>query len=189
MGHACKEMEQRVINRDRAFHWHRCDAAWSFPQRPQVARRSRARGGREHSVSCLYSSYSSAVNSDRTPIRYILQNHLLFQLAEQPPADMAALMSAFRTSMSPVVKRQLKALLTTIRDAVQRGMKFVTAAAPTPEEKPKNVAALDVEMKELEIEELKPETPKSGGQATAVDIWASSRMLPFVSTSSYLTRL
>jgi len=76
--------------------------------------------------------------------------------------------------MSPVVKRRLKSLLTTVRDAVQKGMKFVTATVSNPEDKPKSAATFDVEMEELDAEESKAKTPQSSVQPTTVNIWASS---------------
>ncbi|KAF8184172.1 hypothetical protein BJ912DRAFT_975089 [Pholiota molesta] len=54
--------------------------------------------------------------------RYVLQNHVLFTIAEQPPADMAALLAIFRSSVPPVVKKRAKELLGVIREAVKRGL-------------------------------------------------------------------
>ncbi|KAF5315383.1 hypothetical protein D9619_007468 [Psilocybe cf. subviscida] len=54
--------------------------------------------------------------------RYVLANHTLFQLAEQPPADMAALLAIFRSSVPPMVKKRARELLTVVKDAVKRGM-------------------------------------------------------------------
>ncbi|KIK69880.1 hypothetical protein GYMLUDRAFT_150634 [Collybiopsis luxurians FD-317 M1] len=50
--------------------------------------------------------------------RYVLPNHYLFQLAEQPPADIAAMLRIFKF-VPPVLKRRAKELLDVIRDAVQ----------------------------------------------------------------------
>lgn len=51
-----------------------------------------------------------------------MQNHVLFTIAEQPPADMAALLAIFRSSVPPVVKKRAKELLGAIRGAVKRGL-------------------------------------------------------------------
>ncbi|ESK95601.1 exosome complex exonuclease rrp6 [Moniliophthora roreri MCA 2997] len=53
--------------------------------------------------------------------RYVLPNHFIFQLAEQPPADMAALLRAFH-SVPPVIRRRAKELLEVIREAVKYHM-------------------------------------------------------------------
>ncbi|KAF9474588.1 hypothetical protein BDN70DRAFT_865980 [Pholiota conissans] len=54
--------------------------------------------------------------------RYVMQNHVLFTIAEQPPADMAALLAIFRSSVPSVVKKRAKELLGVIREAVKRGL-------------------------------------------------------------------
>jgi len=55
-------------------------------------------------------------------VRYILPNHFLFQLAEQPPADMASLLGLFRSSVPPVLKRRGKDLLDVIQARVKSGL-------------------------------------------------------------------
>ncbi|KAL0062975.1 exosome nuclease subunit [Marasmius tenuissimus] len=50
--------------------------------------------------------------------RYVLPNQFIFQLAEQPPAEMAALLRVFH-SVPPVIRRRAKELLDTIRSAVK----------------------------------------------------------------------
>ncbi|KAI0298162.1 ribonuclease H-like domain-containing protein [Multifurca ochricompacta] len=52
---------------------------------------------------------------------YVLSNRFVFKLAEQAPADMAALLHAF-SSTPPVVRRRAKELLDVIRDAVKKGL-------------------------------------------------------------------
>jgi hypothetical protein len=46
--------------------------------------------------------------------RYVLPQHYLFQLAEQPPSDLPALLNAFR-AVPPVIKRRANELLDEIR--------------------------------------------------------------------------
>ena len=84
-----------------------------------------------------------------------MQNHVLFLLAEQPPADMPALLGVFRSSVPPLVKRRMKELLSTIKDAVKRGMGMAqldnqgTEEKKEPESAKKDVVMLDAEMKAL----------------------------------------
>ncbi|KAH9480124.1 Exosome complex exonuclease rrp6 [Psilocybe cubensis] len=100
--------------------------------------------------------------------RYVLQNHALFLIAEQPPADMAALLALFRSSVPPVVKRRARELLSVIKDSVKRGMVVSRMSGqgsaddrpepvPQAEEKRKDVVMLEAEMKNLE----KDETPST----------------------------
>ena len=51
-----------------------------------------------------------------SPLRYVLPNRLLFMLAEQPPTDMASLLGML-SHVNPVLRRRLKELLRTIREA------------------------------------------------------------------------
>jgi hypothetical protein len=64
--------------------------------------------------------------------RYVLPNHYLFQLAERPPADMAALLQMFQ-SVPPVVRRRAKELLEAIRACLQRHLTKAPEAAPAVE--------------------------------------------------------
>ena len=87
--------------------------------------------------------------------RFVWQNHVLFLLAEQPPADMAALVGIFRPSVPPLVKRRTKGLLSTIKDAVKRGLSMVqldirgAEEQKEPESAKKGAVMLDAEMKAL----------------------------------------
>ncbi|PPQ68746.1 LOW QUALITY PROTEIN: hypothetical protein CVT25_012840 [Psilocybe cyanescens] len=93
--------------------------------------------------------------------RYVLQNHVLFLIAEQPPADMAALLALFRSSVPPVVKRRARELLSVIKDSVKRGMlvsriggqgsadECPESLNPAAEEKKKDAIMLETELKNL----------------------------------------
>lgn len=48
--------------------------------------------------------------------RYVLANHQLFLLAEQPPSDMAGLLGLFQ-HVPAIIRRRAKELLDTIREA------------------------------------------------------------------------
>ncbi|KAJ3510409.1 hypothetical protein NLJ89_g4693 [Agrocybe chaxingu] len=97
--------------------------------------------------------------------RYVLQNHFLFMLAEEPPADMAALLKVFRTSVPPLVKRRAKELLNVVREAVKRGLPLVHPGSKTAVEEIateevvvetlKDVVMLESEIKSLESVEGK----------------------------------
>ena len=50
--------------------------------------------------------------------RYVLPNHQLFVLAEQPPVDITGLLSMFQ-HVPAVIRRRAKELLDTIRDAAK----------------------------------------------------------------------
>ncbi|KAF8148190.1 hypothetical protein B0H34DRAFT_737252 [Crassisporium funariophilum] len=118
--------------------------------------------------------------------RYVLQNHFLFQLAEQPPADMAALLSIFRSSVPPVVRRRAKELLDIVREAVKRGMALSqmpgqvvvveedTRAKIKPVNARKDVVMLDAELKTLE---------KVDGNGAAATLWGTGPSRPTTSTS------
>jgi exosome complex exonuclease RRP6 len=53
------------------------------------------------------------------PSRYVLQNHILFLIADQLPLNMASLVALFKTSTPTVIKRRAKELLSVITEAVK----------------------------------------------------------------------
>lgn len=75
---------------------------------------------RDEDESTRYAAccFISCVTFLISPSRYVLANHHLFHLAEQPPGDMAALLRVF-SSVPPVIKRRAKELLEVIRDCVR----------------------------------------------------------------------
>ncbi|KAJ7499560.1 hypothetical protein FB451DRAFT_1073819 [Mycena latifolia] len=80
---------------------------------------------------CVHAWRDAVAREDDESTRYVLPNHYLFQLAERPPADMAALLQMFQ-SVPPVVRRRAKELLEAIRASLQRYVAKVPEAAPTP---------------------------------------------------------
>ena len=104
----------------------------------------------------------------------MLQNHVLFLLAEQPPADMAALLGIFRSSVPPLVKRRMKELLGTIKDAVKRGINMGqldnqgVSEQKEPESAKKGVVMLDAEMKAL-VEEKDARQQQQEATGTAME--------------------
>jgi exosome complex exonuclease RRP6 len=95
----------------------------------------------------------------------VLQNHVLFHIAEEPPAEMASLLGMFQTSVPAVVKRRAKELLNVIKEAVERGTNLTKEAGSVQSagedqegkvvsmnEKPrKDVTMLETEMKFSEM--------------------------------------
>lgn len=59
--------------------------------------------------------------TDNVECRYVLPQHYLFQLAEQPPTDLPALLNIFR-AVPPVIKRRANELLDEIRAAGSRSV-------------------------------------------------------------------
>ena len=87
--------------------------------------------------------------------RYVLPNHLLFALAEHPPADIAGLLAAF-AHVPPVVRRRAKELLDAIREAARGAEEAppqaeavameVDADAPAAEPATADVPAVDAKL-------------------------------------------
>ncbi|KAJ7929003.1 hypothetical protein B0H13DRAFT_2652544 [Mycena leptocephala] len=68
---------------------------------------------------CVHAWRDEVARAEDESTRYVLPNHYLFQLAERPPADMAALLQMFQP-VPPVVRRRAKELLEAIRACLQR---------------------------------------------------------------------
>lgn len=83
----------------------------------------------------------------------MLQNHVLFHIAEEPPAEMASLVNY--GTVSAVVKRRAKELLSVVREAVKRGLNLTKdqeeQVVRTRAEPRKDVTMLENEMKSLEM--------------------------------------
>lgn len=63
-------------------------------------------------------------------IRYVLPNHYVFQLAERPPADVAALFGVFQ-GVPPLVRTHAAELLAVIRKACQSAVSDEEAVLDT----------------------------------------------------------
>ena len=110
----------------------------------------------------------------------MLQNHVLFRLAEEPPAEMASLLRMFQTSVPAVVKRRAKELLSVIKEAVKRGFNLTKHAGSVQSEDReemvvsmnegpgKDVTMLETEMKSLEMM----------GESGSTSLWGSGMVLP-----------
>ena len=142
--------------------------------------RIRVRGGFTSSFPFLFAGpHSRFLAFDR----FVLQNRVLFLLAEQPPADMLALLGIFRSSVPPLVKRKMKELLSTIKDAVKRGMSIAqlgTEEQKGPESAKKDVVMLDAELKAL--------TEEKGArqQQQEAKFWGQNGSSPGATPSSLL---
>ncbi|GJE91818.1 Exosome complex exonuclease rrp6 [Phanerochaete sordida] len=76
--------------------------------------------------------------------RYVLPNHHLFVLAEQPPADIAGLLARFQ-HVPPVVRRRARELLAALRTAADApdASPAPAPAAPAPSQEPMQVDGAD----------------------------------------------
>jgi exosome complex exonuclease RRP6 len=108
--------------------------------------------------------------------RYVLPNRFLFKLAEQPPADMAALLHAFEFT-PPVVKRRAKELLDVIRDATKEGL---SGTVEDPKEVPPTASfetSVAPSMMDLDA-------PSASTQPRQTSLWSINKALPIAATSS-----
>jgi exosome complex exonuclease RRP6 len=76
--------------------------------------------------------------------RYVLPNHFLFQLAEQPPADLAALLKSF-PSVPPVIRRRAKELLDVIRGCLTSHLTNVSTPSASASQGPAPVLVDEAE--------------------------------------------
>jgi exosome complex exonuclease RRP6 len=100
-------------------------------------------------------------------LRYVLPNHSLFQLAEQPPADMVALLRVFQ-SVPPVIRRRAKELLDTIRNCVRDHLSSKTSPSPDVQE--------DIEMQdEVQLPTSTSKDEEESGQRDNSTLWSSGQ--------------
>ncbi|KAF7318022.1 Exosome complex exonuclease RRP6 [Mycena chlorophos] len=117
---------------------------------------------------CVHQWRDTVARREDESTRYILPNHFLFQLAEQPPADMAALLKTF-SSVPQAVRRHAKELLDAIRACVQaqlaqpKEMKVVEA--PTELAPPVAEMDLDRETKSTDAPNMWASNPFSSSLA------------------------
>jgi exosome complex exonuclease RRP6 len=108
----------------------------------------------------------------------VLSNRLLFKLAEQPPADMAALLHAF-SSTPPVVRRRAKELLDVIRNAVKKGLSdFVEQPRQSP---PAVSSELISEPDKMDVDISRADKSSIPPQSS---LWSRNKTLPTAATSS-----
>ncbi|KAE9407816.1 hypothetical protein BT96DRAFT_954400 [Gymnopus androsaceus JB14] len=86
--------------------------------------------------------------------RYVLPNHYIFQLAEQPPADMAAMLRIFNF-VPPVLRRRAKELLDVIREAVRKHL------SSEQEKPPPDVPAADSIEETIDVQQESLPSPLS----------------------------
>ncbi|PBK67308.1 hypothetical protein ARMSODRAFT_1086260 [Armillaria solidipes] len=100
--------------------------------------------------------------------RYLLPNHFLFQLAENPPADMAALLRVFH-SPPPLMKRRARELLGTIRDAVRAHLSHSAGVSSIPEPRPQPVEVehVDESVADPDTRATRPSTLWSGSTTSS----------------------
>lgn len=100
--------------------------------------------------------------------RYVLPNHQLFLLAEQPPSDMAGLLGLFQ-HVPAVIRRRAKELLDTIREAAKDvvAVEAVTAEVSAPSESVRDEAMTVVE------DEVKENIPQDAPSVHEQQLWPS----------------
>ncbi|KAF5374147.1 hypothetical protein D9615_008827 [Tricholomella constricta] len=155
-------------------------------------------GGPGVGVSALQRAVYQAVHKWREMVareddestRYVLPNHFLFQLAEQPPVDMAALLRMFH-SVPPVIRKRAKELLEVIRDRIRRHLSDNPApSAPSLiEQMPAPVPTTTAEAS-TQPQAMSNDTPMSNlwNRAPASNAAASSSSLLFGSTLPAIRR-
>ncbi|EKM49624.1 uncharacterized protein PHACADRAFT_214164 [Phanerochaete carnosa HHB-10118-sp] len=83
-----------------------------------------------------------AAREEDESTRYVLPNHYLFVLAEQPPADIAGLLSLFQ-HVPPVVRRRAKELFEAIRQAAAVSSEESVVPTPTAPQAPQEPIQVD----------------------------------------------
>ncbi|RXW17745.1 hypothetical protein EST38_g8111 [Candolleomyces aberdarensis] len=101
--------------------------------------------------------------------RYVLPNHFLFTLAENPPADMSALLGSFRggAGVPAVVKKRAKELLEVIKEAVREGLQGAIQSAEVSKAKDEEKMVVD---NKVEVVEVKT---RSGGDGSG-SLWGTA---------------
>ncbi|KAJ7123058.1 ribonuclease H-like domain-containing protein [Mycena epipterygia] len=100
---------------------------------------------------CVHAWRDEVARADDESTRYVLPNHYLFQLAERPPADMAALLQIFQSSVPPVVRRRAKELLEAIRACLQRYLAKAPEVVPAAPAVQTHDAAMEVDDVVVEV--------------------------------------
>lgn len=146
-------------------------------------------GGLQKQVyKCVHAWRDKVAREEDESTRYLLPNHFLFQLAENPPADMAALLRVFH-SPPPVMKRRARELLDTMRDAVKVHLSHSVSAPSISESQPQPVEVehVDENVADPETRATQPSTLWSGFTASSSVTSKSSLFgiaLPAVSVKS-----
>ncbi|KAF9468748.1 hypothetical protein BDZ94DRAFT_1304497 [Collybia nuda] len=125
---------------------------------------------------CIHRWRDSVAQEEDESTRYVLPNHFLFQLAEHPPADMAALLKVFH-AVPPVIRRRAKELLDVIRDCLNRHLSR-TSAPPTPGNT--EGSSSDLHIDEAEIPNKADTAPTT--DARPLNIWSPDSKPPAVTS-------
>ncbi|KAJ7174298.1 hypothetical protein C8R46DRAFT_945281 [Mycena filopes] len=112
---------------------------------------------------CVHAWRDEIARAEDESTRYVLPNHYLFQLAERPPADMAALLQVFQ-SVPPVVRRRAKELLEAIRACLQRHLSKSQKVAPV-------APPVETEDVEMQVDEVVVEIAAPTGSASS-NLWS-----------------
>jgi exosome complex exonuclease RRP6 len=111
----------------------------------------------------------------------VLQNHVLFRIAEEPPAEMASLLRLFQTSVPAIVKRRAKELLNVIKEAVKRGLNLTKQAGSVQsvEDQEEIVVSLnEVPTKEVTMLETEMKSLETADESGSTSLWGSGMIPP-----------
>lgn len=103
--------------------------------------RDRVAREEDESTACVFHDGLSSISIIHAECRYVLPQHYLFQLAEQPPNDLPGFLSIFQT-VPPVVKKRASELLDEIRAGgsgsadIGESRKAMADLVPTSDVKP-----------------------------------------------------
>ncbi|PFH53303.1 hypothetical protein AMATHDRAFT_137825 [Amanita thiersii Skay4041] len=139
--------------------------------------------------SIYYSTHAwrdKVAREEDESIRYVLPNHYLFLLAEQPPSDMATLLKAFPSGPPPVIRRRAQELLDVVREALKASS---LSALPTDAANNENNIAASQSSDSIHSETAADEEANCNVQllqrsVAEIDIWTISDIPKAVNGSS-----
>ncbi|KAM6491419.1 HRDC-like protein [Amanita muscaria] len=67
----------------------------------------------------MYAWRDKVAREEDESVRYVLPNHHLLQIVEQPPNNLAALLNTFPSNPPPVIRKRARELLDVIREALK----------------------------------------------------------------------
>ncbi|KAJ7579253.1 hypothetical protein C8J56DRAFT_1006792 [Mycena floridula] len=118
-----------------------------------------------------------ARNEDEST-RYVLANHSLFKLAEQPPADMVALLRMF-PSVPPVLKRRAAELLEVIRACLKTRLDKAVPVSPQQAD----LQVLEVQGPEPVASDAMLVDAEPATSRVSSNLWSAPLKAPATSTS------
>ncbi|KAJ7638309.1 ribonuclease H-like domain-containing protein [Roridomyces roridus] len=177
-----EETASRVYERNGSSGWDTLASKWNKGALVAAAETPRGRETLQRAVyRCVHAWRDMVARADDESTRYVLPNHYLFQLAERPPADMAALLQIF-PSVPPVVRRRAKELLEAIRSCLRQYLEKPPDAG-LPEKPTTPAETMDVDEKLVQTNSTAPTSTLFGVTKAAVAPLTSSTSSLFGSRS------